>query len=285
MAAKEPFRYCMNTSTIRGQELSLEDELQVIADAGYDGVEPWIRELDAYVEAGGSLDDLRDRLTDLGLQVENAIGFFEWVVDDAELRAKGFEEARRNMDMVARIGGSLLAAPPFGATDVSNMDLHRAAERYADLCEVGAGYGVVPVVEFWGVSKCLGRLSEGVAVAVGSGRREACVLADVFHMYKGGSPFEGLRLVGPHTIALLHMNDYPADPPHATVKDSDRVYPGDGIAPIAQILSDLHETGYHGALSLELFNEAYWAQDAAEVAATGLAKMKALVAESIGGRT
>jgi 2-keto-myo-inositol isomerase len=163
---------------------------------------------------------------------------------------------------------------------VTGMDLHRAAERYADLCEVGRQYGVVPVVEFWGVSKCLGRLSEAVAVALGSGRREACVLADVFHMYKGGSPFEGLRLAGPHTIGLLHMNDYPADPPHATIKDSDRVYPGDGVAPLIQILGDLREAGYRGALSLELFNEAYWGQDAAEVARIGLEKMKAVVAEA-----
>jgi hypothetical protein len=36
------------------------------------------------------------------------------------------------------------------------------------------------------------------------------------------------------------MNDYPAEPPRETIADRDRVYPGDGIAPIKQIVGDLH---------------------------------------------
>jgi sugar phosphate isomerase/epimerase len=96
------------------------DEIEIAAKAGYGGIEPWIREIDAYVESGGSLNDLRKRIADLGLVVESAIGFAEWIVDDDARRAKGLEEARRTMDIVRQIGGTRIAAPPAGATDLQN---------------------------------------------------------------------------------------------------------------------------------------------------------------------
>jgi sugar phosphate isomerase/epimerase len=77
------------------------------------------------------------------------------------------------------------------------------------------------------------------------------------------------------------MNDYPATPPRSEIKDEHRVYPGDGIAPLRQILQTMIENGFNGALSLELFNREYWAQDPNVVAATGLAKMKSAVANAL----
>jgi len=272
-------RYCLNTSTIKGQGLSLVEELEVAAKAGYAGVEPWVRELDAYVAGGGSLEELRRRAEDLGLAVENLIGFFEWVVDDPDLRRKGLEEARRNFQMAQRLGCPRVAAPPYGATETDSLDLDAAAERYAELAALGAEHGVTPMIEFWGFSRSLRRLSEAVFVAMQSGCPEACVLADVFHMYRGGSPFEGLRLVGPRTIAMLHVNDYPPEPAREAITDAQRVYPGDGVAPLRRILDDLREAGFAGPLSLELFNEDYWQQDALAVARTGLEKIRRLAAE------
>ena len=75
------------------------------------------------------------------------------------------------------------------------------------------------------------------------------------------------------------MNDYPANKPVNEQTDSDRVYPGDGAAPLKQILQDLKTMGGTKVLSLELFNKNYWAQDALLVAKTGLEKMKKLVRE------
>jgi hypothetical protein len=38
----EPFGYCFNTSTIRGQRLPLTQVVDITAKAGWDGIEPWI---------------------------------------------------------------------------------------------------------------------------------------------------------------------------------------------------------------------------------------------------
>lgn len=280
---EEPFGYCVNTSTIKGQGLGVVEEMELAAKAGYEGIEPWVKELDTFTDGGGSLEDLGKRIADLGLSVENLIGFFEWVVDGDDVRRKALEEARRNLEMAQKIGCKRLAAPPMGMTDTPGLDLARAAERYRELLELGEGFGVVPMVEFWGMSKSLCRLGEAVYIAIESGHRDACILADVFHMYKSGGGHDGLRLVGPETLGLLHVNDYPAAPPREEIVDAQRVYPGDGIAPLTQVFQDLDAAGYRGMLSIELFNEEYWQEDALVTLQTGLEKLRAVVRESLAG--
>ena len=236
-----PFTFCLNTSTIRrqGQSLGVEEQVDIAGEAGYQGIEPWIRDLDRYVEQGGKLANLRRRIEDAGLVVESAIGFFPWIVDDDAKRAEGLAEARRNMEMVKEIGGKRIAAPPSGATDTAGLDLLKAADRYRALLELGEATGVVPQVEVWGFSKNLSRLGEAALVAIASGHPDACILPDVYHLYKGGSDFEGLALLSGAAIRVFHVNDYPESPPRSEIKDSDRVYPGDGVAPLGQVLRTL----------------------------------------------
>jgi sugar phosphate isomerase/epimerase len=273
----EPFGYCLNTSTISGQKLTITESADIAAKAGYQGIEPWIRELDAHVKAGGSLSDLGKRIRDLGLSVESTIGFFEWVVDDDARREKGLDEAKRNFEMVQQIGGKRLAAPPVGATDRTDLNLPKIAERYRALLELGDRFGVVAEAEVWGFSKTLGRLSEAVFVAIESGHSKACILPDVFHLFKGGSGVSGVRLLSGSAIGIFHFNDYPASPPREKLTDAQRVYPGDGIALLNELVRSLSQIGYRGMLSLELFNHDYWRQDALQVAKTGLEKMRAIV--------
>lgn len=280
---EEPFGYCLNTSTISGQKLTLADVVTIAARAGYQALEPWTRELDEHVKAGGSLKELGRKISDLGLSVESAIGFFEWAVDDDRRRGRALEEARRNMDMVQQIGGKRLAAPPVGAIDRSDMDLRKIAERYRTLLELGDRMGVVPQVEVWGFSKTLGRLADAAFVAIESGHPSACILADAYHLYKGGSGFSGVRLLNGHAMHVFHFNDYPATPPRSEISDAQRVYPGDGTAPLKGLLRDLRDIGYRGVLSLELFNRDYWKQDALTVARTGLEKMRASVRNALAG--
>src|SRR4029078_6544013 len=140
--------------TIRGQKLSLVEEIDIVAQAGYTAIEPWINEIEAYVKQGGSLPDLKKRISDLGLTVASTIGFAEWIVDDDAKRAKGLEHARRDMDLFQQIGctptaaradvvlphttgGPRTAPPAAGATEVHNIDYLKVAERYRAVLALG----------------------------------------------------------------------------------------------------------------------------------------------------
>lgn len=272
------FRFCLNTSTINGWKLSVPQQIEIAANAGYEAIELWLPHLHEYVAGGGKLKDVRQQLVDSGLAVPSAIGFGQWIVDDADQRRKGLEQCQRDMQLLAQIGGQRIAAPPSGATAQPILDLLACAQRYRTLLELGDKIGIAAQLECWGHSHTLSRLGEIAFVAMESGHPGACLLPDVYHIYRGGSDFAGLRLVDGKSIHVFHLNDYPANPPRSELKDADRVYPGDGTAPLDQILGTLRSNGFRGYLSLELFNRDYWKQDPNHVAATGLRKMHAAVA-------
>lgn len=262
------FKTCLNTSTLRGYKLPLRELVEIAQGAGYDAIEPWISELEAHEHSGGSLKELGAQIRDAGLSVEGAIGFAPWIEGEA-----GLERARRDMELVARVGGHLIAAPPMGAVETAGLELGVIAERYAALCQIGREVGVRPLVEVWGFSKTLSKLGDAVWVVIESGAPDAGVLADVYHLYKGGSPIEGLNLLNAAALPLFHVNDYP-DIARAEIKDADRVWPGDGVAPLGEVFAILRALGFDGYLSLELFNPAYWNGDPLETAKIGLDKLR-----------
>ncbi|MDA0836080.1 MAG: sugar phosphate isomerase/epimerase [Planctomycetota bacterium] len=274
---KSTWKFCLNQSTLRGQMLSMEQFIDVAAEAGYEAIEPWINEIEKFLQAGGQLGDLKKRIADKGLTVASAIGFAQWIVDDEAQRAAGLEQARHRMDWVKQLGGVRIAAPPSGATNQTDLSLDAAGERYRALLDIGAEIGVTPQVEVWGFSKSLSKLGEVLYVAAAAGHPDACVLPDVYHLFKGGSSFESLKLMSGRSMHCFHMNDYPAAPPREEMTDAHRVYPGDGVAPLAEIYSTLSSIGFAGTFSLELFNREYWQQDALTVAKTGLEKMQGSV--------
>ncbi|MDN3580685.1 sugar phosphate isomerase/epimerase family protein [Mucilaginibacter flavus] len=272
------FVYSLNMSTIRGQNLGFIKELEVAAKAGFTSVEIWLDTLQAYLQSGGSLADAKKIIDGLGLKVENAIGFAQWIVDDDATRQKALGQLQNEMDMLAKLNCHRIAAPPAGATKLPLISLDTIAERYSTILKMGKQSGVVPQLEMWGGSVNLKQISHVLYVAAACGDADARILLDVFHVYKGQSPVDGLAFVGDGALEIFHVNDYPAGISPEKISEPDRVYPGDGIAPIKQILKLAKHPDKPLIISCEVFNKGYYAQDALVVAKTALAKMKAITA-------
>jgi sugar phosphate isomerase/epimerase len=274
------FIYCLNTSTIRGQGQDLVKTIEIAAEAGYDGVELWVSDVRDYKDKGLSLTELRKIITSNSLSVEGAIGFASWIADDPDQRQAGFIQMEQDMNMMAELECKRIAAPPYGFSG-QELDFLMAGERYREVLDLGRKTGVMPQLEFWGSSPVLHHLGQALYIAAAANDPDARILADVYHLFRGGSGFNGLKMLDGSRLELFHMNDYPGDIPVTQLKDSDRVYPGDGVAPMKEILTTLHRMGGAKVLSLELFNPSYWQEDALAVASRGLQKMKNLVQSSL----
>ncbi len=274
--ANEPFGYCLNTSTIRGNNLDIAAEIAAASKAGFHAIEPWLTEIDKYTSGGGTLKDLGKRIADAGLTVENAIAFTSFLDDDDTRRAASMEALKVNMDKIAQIGGKRIAAPP-GNNRAASVTLDNAARYYREALEMGEKMGVQPLLELWGTHPLLGPLSHGIYVTVAAGRADASLLLDVFHLYKSGTPFTSLRQINGASLHVMHLNDYPQAADSSTLNDGNRVYPGDGVAPFRQILRDMRDNGFRGYLSLELFNKEYWGKSADENLRTAMEKIRATV--------
>jgi len=274
---KNSFIYSLNMSTLRGHNLGFRKELEIASKAGFQSVEIWINSLQDYLKQGNSLTETRRMIADLGLNVEGAIGFAAWIVDDQGQRSKSIEQLKMEMDQLADIGCKRIAAPPVGATQGEALDLNKITERYRTILEIGKDKSVIPHLELWGFSKNLSRVGELLYVAAESDHPDARLLMDVYHLHKGGSGMDSVKWVGKPMIEVFHINDYPAQPGRETITDADRVYAGDGVAPLKDLIRTLNNPDKPVVLSFEVFNKSYYAQDPLVVAKTGLAKMKAIV--------
>ena len=93
------------------------------------------------------------------------------------------------------------------------------------------------------------------------------------------SGFAGTRLFLCIFSGNCQVNDAPAEPPLEKLKDERRVFPGDDILPLVDILRDLKTIDYRGCVSLELYNPAYWQRNLEEVAREGRDKTLAVIAK------
>jgi len=278
--ANEPFGYCLNTSTIRGNNLDFPAVVTAASKAGFQALEPWITEIDRYTSSGGTLKDLGKRIADAGLTVENAIAFNAFLDDDETRRAASMEKLKVDMDKVAQIGGKRIAVPP-GNNRAAAVSLDNAARYYREALEMGEKLGVQPLLELWGTHPVLGPLSHGIYVTVAAGRADASLLLDVFHLYKSGTPFTALKQINGASLHVMHLNDYPQATDSSTLNDGNRIYPGDGVAPLQQIFRDLRDSGFRGYFSLELFNKEYWTKSADENLKTAIEKIRAVVRSAL----
>ena len=275
------FRFCLNTSTISGQKPGLHEYIDIAARAGYDGVELWVQDVKDYKDQGRTLTSMKKLIDDSHLVVEDAIGFATWMVEDEQQRKAGFDQMQQEMEWMAVLGCTRIAAPAAGVKTNVPLDLFKVGERYKLLLDLGRKMGVMPQLEFWGSSPVFYHLGQALLAAAAANDPDVHILPDVYHLFRGGSGFESLKMINGKILDIIHFNDFPSSLPREEQQDKDRVYPGDGVAPLKQILTDLSKMGGTKVLSLELFNREYWKNDALAVAKTGLEKMRKLVS-SIG---
>ena len=264
-----PWPICINTSTIR--PTPLEKKIAVTVAAGYDGIELWIDELENYEKEGGKLEDLAKRLTDLGLFVPNVIGLWGGIPADPAKWEESLGPTRNRMRMMAAVGSKHAACIPPGKP--ADVDREWCAQCYRELVQIGRDeYGISVALEFVGFIESIHRFGDAAGIATDANIPEACLIMDTFHLHRGGSGFEGIRHIQGNFIADFHINDVPAEPPREEMSDKHRIYPGDGVLPLASVLQQLKQIGYTGPLSVEMFNEEHYAQDSQVVAETALRK-------------
>ncbi len=267
-------KYCLNTSTIRNCGLNVVDKINLTAQAGYHGIELWVSEIEDYLKDGGTFQKLKAIMDQNNIKLPNLIAFFQWANPDPSVRSKALEEAKRIFEMAKLLGSDFVAAPPMGITEMADLPIEDVAEYFKKLMTSVADTGVTPLLEFWGHSKKLGSLKEAMQVMKLVGESEVFILVDIFHSAKTEGSFELLSELKGSQLGLIHVNDYPYADDIRQLKDSQRVYPGDGVAPLKQISETLKKIGYEGMYSLELFNDEYEKTGAENVLKTGLKKMK-----------
>jgi 2-keto-myo-inositol isomerase len=263
--------FCLNTSTIRPTPLL--EKISIAGQVGYTAIEPWNDEITDYLNQGGTIAELNRALADAGLAVKSVIALSGWITATGAAYKRVLDDCRRRMEQAASLGSPYIVASP----PQEVVDLKLATERFAELLAIGSEIGVIPSMEFLGFVDGVKNVASAWAIASGTGDSRATIVADVFHMMRGGGSIDDLLTIPGDRLACFHINDLPAHPDPLTQKDEDRVMVGEGIADLPRVIANLRAIKYSGPLSLELFNRRLWAEDPKAVIERGLARIRSLV--------
>ena len=252
-----PMRISLNTSTLLHYKLAVDVQIDMVAEAGFNGIELWMSDIKTYLENGGKAEDLRDKLQTHQLTLENIIGFSKWCSDDPEERKTALAQLREEMLITAALGGAYIAAPVQGISELDRTKYDDYAERYNAILELGDEISVTPLIELWGMG-ALHKVADCAQIVIATGHPKASMLLDFYHVHRGGNDWDTIDILNGKRLPVIHMNDYPATPSYEKLKDSDRVLPGEGVCPFDEIIPKLYRAGFRGGFSVELFNKGYW---------------------------
>ena len=261
-------KYSLNGSTIRTTPILRQ--IEAAAQAGFEGLEIWFDKVDQHVASGGSVTEIRQAVDDHGLVVPTCIYLGDWFDSAGEACRQALDECRRRMEIASQLGAPcVIAGPPLG-----KADYQLGAQRYRELLELGAEFGVKPSMEFLGFVDDLNTIEDALEIMQKCGHPDATTVVDPAHIYRGGGSLESLAMLTADQVAVAHFDDCPADVPREIQHDEHRVWPGEGIFDLPRYLQLLEQIGYDRFLSLELFRKDLWERDPFDVAAEGMAKMR-----------
>ncbi len=261
----------LNTSTIKPQPLMKKIEL--VAAAGYDGIELWLNDIYEYVGQGGEVSDVEKALADNGLFVPCMIAMRGWA------EAEGFEynimleDVKRRMELAARLKSPYIVATPAFV----DCPLNQISERYRDLLRIGKEAGVRPTMEYISFFKSVWRTRQAWQIVQEAASPDATIILDAFHTWNSGSSIEEYRSIPAAKISHYHIDDAGNDRPQMQQIDPDRLMVGDGPIDLKAELALLKEIGYDGCVSLELFNKDLWKKDPLEVLKLGLERVRSVM--------
>ncbi|QCS42274.1 sugar phosphate isomerase/epimerase [Natrinema versiforme] len=252
-------RFGFSTNAFR--EYQLEDAIESIADAGYDGVEILLDEPHLYPP--DATDEERERVTEVlerhGIAISNANAFMltaiegfhhpSYIEPDEEYRQRRIDYTLAALETAADLGHDYISIEPGGPIP-DGKSREWALDTFVDSLEQ-----VIPKAEELGVD-LLVEPEPDLLIETGEEFLELLERVDspsvkcnfdAGHFYSvGEDPAELVEPLWEHT-EHYHLEDIPADRTH------EHTQLGDGAMDIDGFLAELEDRGYDGFVTVELY--------------------------------
>lgn len=262
-------KLALNGATI--MRSPLDQDAEVAAECGYDALEIWAAKIDAYIERH-PLEQLAAKMRALGVRPWCINSIEDITFRDADGRGALLAETERLASIARTLGApSIVVVPgrrPGGFN--RNESVRDAVDVLRAMSDVAGD--VALAFEFLGKPGCaVPVLDMAIEIVEEVDRANVGLVIDTFHFYAGGSRYESLDDVPLDRLFVLHLNGC-EDVPREQLTDAHRLYPGEGVLPVDQVLRPLQRRGFDGVVSIEIFRPAYWEQPPQEVARTARAR-------------
>lgn len=252
-----------------------ETDVRIAGEAGYDVLEITATKLDKFLESH-SIADAR-KLIDAAKLKTHAINSIEKINfrDDAG-RAQVLARTRQLAEYARTLSCPWLVAVPGPApagtkwTDVRD----NTAAALREMCDAAQLFGIGLAWEFLGFPWCSVRtVAQSWEVFQAVNKPNIGLVIDTCHYFAGESTLDSVRGVPAKNLAIFHINDV-GKMPKEKIEDANRLFPGDGVIPLKEIVDAVRSTGFDGVASVEIFRPEYWQREPGSVAREALSKSK-----------
>lgn len=233
--------------------------IHAAAAAGFSYYEPRIPALTQAVSVHGCAKiDADRRASGMDWLPLNALeGVFELELDDLLVRAEDM------FRLAAQVGIPQVIAVPGNRGHDQTPAL--AGRTLSALVDRARSHGVSLLYELIGFSgHAFSTLPQALTLARDAG---IPLVLDTFHLAMCKAGVEEIEAVPCEMIGLVHLSDALVSAEnHGGPTDADRVLPGEGGLPLADLLVAIGRTGYRGPISVEVFHPKYADGDPNQVA-------------------
>ncbi|MXG25793.1 sugar phosphate isomerase/epimerase family protein [Streptomyces sp. YIM 132580] len=260
-------RLSLNQETIK--QWSLPELAEGCAKAGIGKVGLWRAPVQAYgVERTARL------IADAGLSVTSLCrgGFFTAL--DPEERARALDDNRRAVDEAAALSTDTLVLVS-GGLPPGSRDLYGARERVADAlaelapyaAERGVRLAIEPLHPMFASDRCVvSTLGQALDIAERFPAEQVGVVVDTYHVWwDDRAPAEIARAGAAGRIHSFQLADWITPLPAGVLLGRGQL--GDGSVDFRAFRREVEAAGFDGPIEVEIFNEALWARDGADVLA------------------
>jgi 4-hydroxyphenylpyruvate dioxygenase len=251
---------------------TLEEKLTAAAQVGFDGVEIFESDL---INSASSPAQIRERAADLGLRIELYQPFRDFEGVEPARLAANLSRASAKFRLMAELGVDTMlvcssVTAPLGDDDLMAGQLRR-------LAETAAKHGIRVAYEALAWGRHVNDYRHAWRLVAAAGHPNLGVCLDSFHILSRGHDPAGIRDIPGDKIFFLQLADAP--PLSMDVLQWSRHYrcfPGQGSFDLTGFLGHVLAAGYHGPLSLEVFNDVFRQVDAERTATDALRSLIAL---------
>jgi len=253
----------------------LPGDIRAASRAGYDLVEIWAKKMEAFLFKKGIRD--LNGVFEKGKIKPLAINSVEFITFNSSW------EKINTMNLIQRYAGIadrlncpyIVLVPSPRPQGISDKEVYEESVKVLrEISNRFKKYKVKFAFEFLGFSWCsVSTVEQDIEIVKAVNRNNIGLVLDTFHFYAGGSTLDAINTMDKDKLYILHINDG-EDLPKQDLQDAHRLYPGEGVIPLKEIISKLREIRYDGPVSIEMFRPEYWAEPAEEVARRGIAAIK-----------
>lgn len=241
------------------KQSTLEEDLHYCKKYGYDAIELRIDKLRDYLKRY-TVDDLSDHLQSHGLK-PYSLNSIEGVTFIDE---KCYVKLKEDLDFLCKVGNkidcdTIVVVPSFEVGDYTVSQIKEESIRVLnEIADHVEQYNLRLAFEFIGHPGCsVNTFNQCYDIIKEINRESVGMVLDFFHFYSLGSSIYDLKRADVSKIFIVHIDDA-EDLPRGTLEESKhRLFPGDGVINIGEILQTLNKMGFKGTISIELFREEY----------------------------